>query len=552
MSSQHPHKTPGMSRRELLKTGLAAGVTLSAFPFAQPPTAWGAEAGQPRRGGLLRVRGYEPVHFDPHLTVSFKTHTTLSFVYNKLVRHKVGADVPPGTFIVEPDLAERWEELDDTTYVFSLRQGVKWHNKPPLNGRELVAEDVKFTYDRFLREQGNPNRYILDSIDQIEVVDRYTVKFFLKEPYVWFVNALAYSSSMWIIAPEMVQQFGDLKKPEAAIGTGPFLLERHEPNVKTIFRRNPDYFRQGQPYVDGVEWLVLDDESTGLAMYRTGQLDCGPAGNWSVRQQDLEALQKSHPHLVYRDFLSQTTQAIMMRTDMAPFNDVRVRRAISHAIDRQSLIEAVWGRGAPTAAVSRGLVEWSLPIDHLGVGAKYYQYDPKESRRLLAEAGFPKGFKTQLTATPGYGRDLVDDVQLVQRFLKDVGIEAELKLQEFGAYAATTQQGKFEGLVRGPFGIAWEPDAPLYRAYAADSSWNTGHVSDPKLTAMLKEQRRTKDLEARKKIIFEIQRYVADQQYYVYLNSITITGSWQPYVKNFAPQHSFDYGNRVAALWLER
>ena len=541
-----------MSRRELLKTGLAAGVTLSAFPFAQPPTAWGAEAGQPRRGGLLRVRGYEPVHFDPHLTVSFKTHTTLSFVYNKLVRHKVGADVPPGTFIVEPDLAERWEELDDTTYVFSLRQGVKWHNKPPLNGRELVAEDVKFTYDRFLREQGNPNRYILDSIDQIEVVDRYTVKFFLKEPYVWFVNALAYSSSMWIIAPEMVQQFGDLKKPETAIGTGPFFLERHEPNVKTIFRRNPDYFRQGQPYVDGVEWLVLDDESTGLAMYRTGQLDCGPAGNWSVRQQDLEALQKSHPHLVYRDFLSQTTQAIMMRTDMAPFNDVRVRRAISHAIDRQALIEAVWGRGAPTAAVSRGLVEWSLPIDQLGVGAKYYQYDPKESRRLLAEAGFPKGFKTQLTATPGYGRDLVDDVQLVQRFLKDVGIEAELKLQEFGAYAATTQQGKFEGLVRGPFGIAWEPDAPLYRAYAADSSWNTGHVSDPKLTAMLKEQRRTKDLEARKKIIFEIQRYVADQQYYVYLNSITITGSWQPYVKNFAPQHSFDYGNRVAALWLER
>jgi len=492
------------------------------------------------------------VHFDPHLTISFKTHTTLSFVYNKLVRHKVGADVPPGTFIVEPDLAERWEELDDTTYVFSLRQGVKWHNKPPLNGRELVAEDVKFTYDRFLREQGNPNRYILDSIDQIEVVDRYTVKFFLKEPYVWFVNALAYSSSMWIIAPEMVQQFGDLKKPEAAIGTGPFLLERHEPNVKTIFRRNPDYFRQGQPYVDGVEWLVLDDESTGLAMYRTGQLDCGPAGNWSVRQQDLEALQKSHPHLVYRDFLSQTTQAIMMRTDMAPLNDVRVRRAISHAIDRQALIEAVWGRGAPTAAVSRGLVEWSLPIDQLGVGAKYYQYDPKESRRLLAEAGFPKGFKTQLTATPGYGRDLVDDVQLVQRFLKDVGIEAELKLQEFGAYAATTQQGKFEGLVRGPFGIAWEPDAPLYRAYAADSSWNTGHVSDPKLTAMLKEQRRTKDLEARKKIIFEIQRYVADQQYYVYLNSITITGSWQPYVKNFAPQHSFDYGNRVAALWLER
>jgi peptide/nickel transport system substrate-binding protein len=541
-----------VSRRELLKSGLAAGVRLSAFSFAHPAGLWGAEAGQPRRGGILRVRGSDPVHFDPHLTTNFKTHTTLSFVYSRLVRHKVGAEVQPGTFIVEPDLAERWEELDDTTYVFSLRQGVKWHNKPPVNGRELVADDVKFTYDRFRTEQGNPNRYMLDAVERVEVVDRYTVKFLLKEPFVWLVNTLAYPWGMWIVAPEVVQLFGDLKKPETAIGTGPFVLERYEPNVKTIFARHPAYFRQGQPYVDGVEWLALDDESTGLAMYRTGQIDCGPGLNWVVRQQDLEALKKSHPHLVYRDFLSQTTHAIMMRTDMAPFNDVRVRRAISHAIDRQALIEAVWGRGAPTAAVSRGLVEWSLPVDQLGEGAKYYQYDPKEARRLLAEAGFPKGFKTQLTASTGYGRDLVDDVQLVQRFLKDVGIETELKLQEFGAYQATTVQGKFEGLVRGPFGIAWEPDSPLYRAYAADSSWNTGHVNDPKLTTMLKEQRRTKDLGARKKIIFDIQRYVAEQQYYVYLNSIELTGSWQPYVKNFAPNHSFDYGSRVAALWLER
>ena len=156
------------------------------------PALWGAEAGQPRRGGILRVRGYDPVHFDPHLTINFKTHNTLSFVYSRLVRHKVGADVQPGTFIVEPDLAERWEELDDTTYVFHLRQGVKWHNKPPVNGRELVADDVKFTYDRFLTEQGNPNRYMLDAVDRVEVVDRYTVKFLLKEPFVWLVNTLAY------------------------------------------------------------------------------------------------------------------------------------------------------------------------------------------------------------------------------------------------------------------------------------------------------------------------------------------------------------------------
>jgi peptide/nickel transport system substrate-binding protein len=541
-----------LNRRDFLKAGFATGVMLSAWPLHSPPTLWGGEAGPPKRGGILRVRGYDPVHFDPHLTISFKTHTTLSFVYSRLVRHTVGADVQPGTFTVEPDLAERWEALNDTTYVFSLRKGVTWHHKPPLNGRELVAEDVKFTYDRFLTEPGNANRYILDPVDRVEVVDRYTVKFLLKEPYVWLVSALAYPWSTWIIAPEMVDKFGDLKKPESAIGTGPFLLERYEPNVKTVFRRNPDYYRQGQPYVDGVEWLVLEDDSTGLAMYRTGQIDCGPWHWWSVRQQDVEALKNTHPRLVYQDFLSNVTGAIFMRTDQAPFSDVRVRRAISHAIDRQALVEAVWVKGAPTAAVARGLVEWALPIEQLGEGAKYYQYDPKEARRLLADAGYPKGLKTQLTVTPGFGRDLIDDAQLVQQYLKEVGIEAELKIQEYGAYVATTAQGKFEGLVRGPFGIAWEPDSPLYRAYAADSSWNTGHVNDSKITAMLKEQRRTKDLEARKQLIFDIQRYAAQQQYYVYTNSNTITASWQPYVKNYAPNLSFDFGGRAAALWLDR
>jgi len=498
------------------------------------------------------MRGWDLPHFDPHLTINNYTNYVLSFVCSRLVRHKAGADVQPGTFIVEPDLAERWEELDDTTYVFHLRQGVKWHNKPPLNGRELVAEDVKFTYDRFLTEKGNANRFLLEPVDRVEVVDRYTVKFLLKEPFVWLVETLAYPWSTWIVAPELVQHYGDLKKVETAIGTGPFILERYEPNVKIVFRRNPEYFRKDQPHVDGVEWFIVPDESTALAMYRTGQIDVGPQQNGIVRQQDLEALKKTHPHLNYQDILSNVPGVVFMRVDMAPFNDVRVRRAISHAIDRQGLIEAVWGRGAPTPAVARGLVEWSLPIDQLGAGAKYYQYDPKEARRLLAEAGYPKGFKTQLTVTTGLSRDLVDDAQLVQRFLKDVGIEAELKLQEHGAYMSTTMQGKFEGLVRSPFGIAWAPDAPLYRTYAADSTWNAAHLNDPKLTAMLKEQRRTKDLEARRKIIFDIQRYAAEQQYYVYTNSTVVTASWAPYVKNYSSNITFDYGSRMAALWLER
>jgi len=304
--------------------------------------------------------------------------------------------------------------------------------------------------------------------------------------------------------------------------------------------------------VDGVEWLVLDDESTGLAMYRSGQVDTGPGANWLVRQPDLESLKQSHPHLVYQDIQSTTQTTIWMRTDKSPFNDVRIRRAISHAIDRQAMIEAVWVRGTLSSGVAPGLAEWSLPIDQLGEGAKYYSYDPKEAKRLLADAGYPKGFKTTLTASGGYGRDLLDAAQMVLHDLKEVGIEAELKLQEYGAYQATTGQGKFEGMAMGPYGVGLEPDSALYGPYTPDRPRNRGHVNDPKLAAMVKEQRRIKDLEARKQLIYEIQRYAAEQQNYIYLSSQVITSSWQPYMKNYSHNLTFDYGSRIAATWLER
>ena len=147
---------------------------------------------------------------------------------------------------------------------------------------------------------------------------------------------------------------------------------------------------------------------------------------------------------------------------------------------------------------------------------------------------------------------MIDAAQLVQRYLKEVGLETELKIQEYGAYQATTGQGKFEGLAMGPYAIGWEADGSLYGAYTPDQPRNRSRVNDPKLAAMVQEQRCIKDPEARQKLIYDIQRYAAEQQYYIYLRSSMVTGSWQSYVKNYAPNLSFDYGGRAAALWLER
>src|SRR5215510_3884112 len=230
------------TRREALIGG-AAVVAGAALP---------AQAQTPRRGGVFRLALGDPPHFDPHLTLSWGTFIALSFTHSRLLKHKAGPGVVPGTFQLEGDLAESWAQPSDTTYVFKLRRGVRWHPKPPVNGRELTADDVKFTFDRFIGPTtANPNRATLEEIDKVDALDRYTVRFTLKAPFAWFFDAVAGTTAP-IVAREAVEQHGDLKRPETCIGTGPWMLERYERNARMTWVRHPDYFLPGLPYADGV------------------------------------------------------------------------------------------------------------------------------------------------------------------------------------------------------------------------------------------------------------------------------------------------------------
>src|SRR6187200_3499827 len=179
------------TRRDVLALG-----SLALAGAALGPSRVAAQT--PKRGGTLSIRGWDPPLFDPMLTTAYRVHVPLSLTHSRLVRHRAGPSVVPGTFPIEGDLAESWTQPNETTYVFKLRRGVRWHNKPPVNGRELTAEDVKFSFDRFLTEKGNPLKFMLDPVDRVEVVDRYTVRFRLKEPFVWLVNMLANPTGTWI------------------------------------------------------------------------------------------------------------------------------------------------------------------------------------------------------------------------------------------------------------------------------------------------------------------------------------------------------------------
>jgi peptide/nickel transport system substrate-binding protein len=542
---------PALSRRDVLKWTAAGGAAALAAPSL-------ARAQTPRRGGVLTVRVWDPPHFDPYLIVAFKTQIVYSFTHSRLLKHKAGPGVQPGSFTLEGDLAESWAQPDDTTYVFKLRKGVRWHVKPPVNGRELTADDVVYSLERFRTVKGNPQGYLLGMVDRVEAVDRYTVKVTLSEPYAWFPDILANPMTGAIVARECVEKFGDLKKWEATVGTGPWMLDSYRPNTGMTLLRHPRYFVPGQPYADRVELVVDEDTASRMAAFLGGKYDIGPEFmgviNRSAWSQLKASLDRQRPGLKTVEFPSNVRIGIVMRCDRAPFNDVRVRRAVSMALNRRDLLEAVAdGAGVLNPpGLPASLREWALPLDQLGDGAAAYKHDPAGSRRLLGEAGYPRGFQTVVDFHSFGDTTLVDGVQLAIKYLKDVGIDARLNQKEYGAYVATSVLGKYEGMIYGPSTPFLEPDSYLATAYLPESPRNISKVNDPPLTDLILRQRRVRDVAKRREIIHDIERYLGKQVYRAEAYSISALGVWDPALKNYAPNLGYDYGGRLVGAWLDR
>ena len=538
------------TRRDVLALG-ALGLAGGALPSTR------ALAQSPKRGGTLTIRGWDPPMFDPMLTTAYRVQIPLSFTHSRLVRHKAGPSVVPGTFPIEGDLAESWTQPNETTYVFKLRRGVRWHPKPPVNGRELTSGDVKYTIERFLTVKGNPSAYMLRAIDRVETPDALTVRIVLKEPNAWFVEMLANPMTVAIVAREAVEKFGDLKSAESVIGTGPWMLDSYRPNVGLTFVRHPHYFQPGQPYIDRVEMFIDEDNASRMSAFLAGKYDLGWEFPGAIGRTDWaqikDVLKQRRPSLRTAEFVSNVETHISMRTDQKPFNDVRVRQAISLAIDRQGIIDAILeGVGIVNPAVPAAFKEWAVPIDQLGEGARYFKHNPAEARRLLAAAGYPNGFPASLCFTTYGSTALVDTAQLILRNLKEVGIDTKLDQREYGAFIASCYFGKFDSLTYGPQTPFLDPDNFIYGMHYPEELKNQSHVNDPVVTDLLVRQRRTADLAKRRELLAELQRHLAKQQYYVQLASAVTIAVWEAALKNYGPNLGYDYGGRLVAAWLDR
>ena len=385
------------------------------------------------------------------------------------MKQKAGPSVAPGTFPLEGDLAESWTQPNDTTYIFKLRRGVRWHNKPPVNGRELTAEDVKYSLERFMTVKGNSNAYMLKSVDKVEAVDKYTVKITTKEPFAWLLDMLASPMAVAIVAKEVVEKFGDLKKAEAVIGTGPWMLDSYRPNQGLTFVRNPTYFLPGQPYIDRVEVTVDEDNASRIAAFLSGKYDLGWENPGIINRTDWvqikDKLKSTRPNLQTAEFPANVMSHISMRTDQKPFSDVRVRQAMSLAIDRQGILDATAeGVGVFNPAVPAG--PQGLVDPHRASSARAPSTTSTTRPRpsgCWPRPAIRKGFPGTMCFTTYGSTVLVDSMQLVLKNLKDVGIDAKLDQKEYGAYIASCFNGNFPSMTYGPQTPFLDPDNFLLR-----------------------------------------------------------------------------------------
>jgi peptide/nickel transport system substrate-binding protein len=523
----------GHSRRAFLGASALTLLGLTAGPLV------GSAASQtPKRGGTLVVAAdVSPPGLDPQKSAAAHSWMIAEHVYSTLLRRD------PQMNIVG-DLAESWQMVNETTFAFKLRKGVVWHH-----GRDLVAEDVKYSFERMLDEKtASPWRSNWSIIDRIETPDRSTVRFVNKRPFAPFISYLATPHYAAIVPRDIVEKNGDLQKN--ASGTGPFALERFVPDNTVVLKRNANYYEPGLPYLDAVEYRIIPDEAARLAALRAGTVHY----LWSVDPL-IDRQVQGAAGIVLREPDGYCAQhGMAFNQTKPPFTDVRVRRAVSVGINRREIIASVLrGRGAITTKIPPCDAPYGYTGDDKGL--PYYANDPALGRRLLAEAGFAGGLDTALEVSPRFPQT-VRTAEVMKEQLAAIGVRVALKQVEWGAALKNFVRTEYDGMSMIPLVWQPDPDAHVYDIFHSGSNINLGKFKDAKVDQLLEQGRTTLDREKRIAIYRDLQRYMADQAFLIFPYASGATEVLREAVKGYISIPGAQPGSRSREFfkqtWLER
>lgn len=502
----------------------AGGSTSPALPAVPQPG---------KRGGTLTlVRQGEVTNLDPHKVPAFTSHRVFELLYSRLTAYGPNLDVVP-------DLAESWTvSADGKTLTFKLRSGAKFHNGDP-----VTSADVKFSFDRILKQENAAvSRAFFTDIDTIATPDPATVIFTLKVPNVTILAYMAHGNSAIVSEKVTNANNNDLSKKEAAVGSGPFKLGEWVPDNYMRLDANKDFYLQGQPFVDAVRINVVPDEAGIVAALRTKAADMAliqDARTAKTLQGEQGVTVDAKP--------SPNYHLLFLNTARKPFDNPKVREAISYAVDRQQIVDAVaLGEGELTGPIAPALTQYALPVSEYAS----YKRDVAKARQLLQEANVGPIEFTILTQTaePAYAKDIA---QIVQQQLGEVGIKVNIELLEFTQWVERWLKADFD-MAPGLNGGQPDPDAYVFRYFTTDGNLNfVTSYKNEKVSEALKQARQTNDVAKRKELYGVAQRELVLGVPFVWLYVGRDYVGMQPSTKGFVhlPTGSIYY---LRQAWLDK
>jgi peptide/nickel transport system substrate-binding protein len=522
-----------------------------AAAIALAPSLVSAQAGKPQYGGELKLGtvyvGISALSWDP-ADYNWKINHDAGGQYEVLWsgdlsksvksggKHKFVADAWLPSDAIRGELAESWKWLDPLKLEIKLRKGVMYPEKPGvMKSREFVADDVVYAVNR---QQKSPKKIAqyLDHITSVEAVDKHTVVFNFKEynaewDYRW---GWGYYSA---IVPKEVVEAGAANWKNVN-GTGPYLLTDFQAGNSNTYTKNPNYWDKEKiggveyklPFVEKISYRTIKDEATRYSLLRTGKLDILEV----IRASEVDDLKKQAPELKWSRTLAMVGTYMAMRTDVKPFDDIRVRRAMNMAVNRSDIVKSVYSGHAEIFGfpMHPDYVGYFEPLSAMPQAVQeLYTYNPTKAKQLLVEAGYPNGFsfKVQYNSVNQTHGDLV---QMLAAYYEKIGVKLEIQPMEYPAFLSAMTTRTNAPLYLMDNGHT-NPTTSIRKNFVKGQVWNPSQWDDPAYEKKGNEVLAERDEGKRQIMLKVLTREILEKAPYVWLPTGYNHNAWWPWVKNY-------------------